>query len=75
MCLWYSDDAKTAAQFYAKTFPRFVRQSRTPHPRDYPAGKKGDVLTEFIVIGIPCPKLGWNCVQTHGSVLIPGRNH
>ena len=55
ICLWYDGAAEQAATFYAQTFPdsQVHRIHRTP--ADFPAGKKGDVLTvEFTVAGIPC---------------------
>lgn len=59
ICLWYNGDAEDAARFYAKTFPDSLVGSVLRAPGDYPAGKKGDVLTvEFNVMGIPC--LGLN---------------
>src|SRR5580693_6831610 len=59
ICVWYDKDAEAAAGFYAKTFPdsRVVTVHRAP--RDWPAGKVGDVITvEFIVAGVAC--LGLN---------------
>jgi 2-polyprenyl-6-hydroxyphenyl methylase/3-demethylubiquinone-9 3-methyltransferase len=59
ICLWYDNDAASAAQFYDKTFPNSSVTATHLAPGDYPAGKKGDVLTvEFTVMGIPC--LGLN---------------
>ncbi len=59
ICLWYNGDAEEAAQFYAKTFPDSSVDAVHFAPGDYPAGKKGNVLTvEFTVLGIPC--LGLN---------------
>ena len=59
ICLWYDGGAEEAARFYAKTFPDSSVDAVHHAPGDYPAGKKGDVLTvEFTVIGIPC--LGLN---------------
>ena len=59
ICLWFDGTALDAAQFYAKTFPDSAVGSVHRAPGDFPAGKKGDVLTvEFRVIGIPC--LGLN---------------
>ena len=59
ICLWYNGDAEEAATFYAKTFPNTSVDAVHRAPSDYPAGKKGDVLTvEFTVMGIPC--LGLN---------------
>ena len=55
ICLWYDKDAEEAARFYAKTFPNSSVGAVMRAPADYPAGKKGDVLTvEFTVAGIPC---------------------
>ncbi len=59
ICLWYNGGAEDAAQFYAATFPNSSVEAVHRAPADYPAGKKGDVLTvEFTVMGIPC--LGLN---------------
>jgi predicted 3-demethylubiquinone-9 3-methyltransferase (glyoxalase superfamily) len=59
ICLWYDKDAEAAARFYSETFPDSVVRAVHRAPSDYPAGKKGDVLTvEFTVAGIPC--LGLN---------------
>jgi 2-polyprenyl-6-hydroxyphenyl methylase/3-demethylubiquinone-9 3-methyltransferase len=50
---------RTAARFYAKTFPDSSVGAVHRAPGDFPSGKKGDVLTvEFTVMGIPC--LGLN---------------
>jgi 2-polyprenyl-6-hydroxyphenyl methylase/3-demethylubiquinone-9 3-methyltransferase len=59
ICLWYDRDAEEAARFYARTFPDSSVGAVHLAPGDYPAGKKGEVLTvEFTVMGIPC--LGLN---------------
>jgi len=59
ICLWYDGDAEEAARFYAETFPDSSIGAVHHAPADYPAGKKGDVLTvAFTVMGIPC--LGLN---------------
>jgi predicted 3-demethylubiquinone-9 3-methyltransferase (glyoxalase superfamily) len=59
ICLWYNGGAEDAARFYAKTFPDSSVGAVNRAPGDYPAGKKGDVLTvEFSVMGISC--LGLN---------------
>lgn len=55
ICLWYDGTALDAATFYAATFPDSAVGAVLRAPGDYPAGKKGDVLTvEFTVMGIPC---------------------
>lgn len=59
VCLWFDGDAEEAARFYADTFPDSSVGEIEHAPGDYPAGKKGDVLTVwFTVMGIPC--LGLN---------------
>ena len=59
ICLWYDKDAEAAARFYAETFPDSAVGAVHRAPSDYPAGKKGDVLTvEFTVAGVSC--LGLN---------------
>src|SRR6187549_2796078 len=59
ICLWYDGDAEGAARFYAETFPDSSVGAVFRAPADFPAGKKGDVLTvEFTVMGVPC--LGLN---------------
>lgn len=55
ICLWYDNDAESAARFYAETFPDSTVGAVTRAPGDYPSGTQGDVLTvEFTVLGIPC---------------------
>ncbi|UGQ49244.1 VOC family protein [Massilia endophytica] len=55
ICLWYSDDAEAAANFYASVFPDSKVTAVHKAPSDYPGGKQGQVLTvEFTVCGIPC---------------------
>ena len=55
ICLWFDRDALEAANFYAATFPDSKVTAVFHAPSDYPAGKKGDVLTvDFTVAGIPC---------------------
>jgi predicted 3-demethylubiquinone-9 3-methyltransferase (glyoxalase superfamily) len=59
ICLWFDQDAREAARFYAATFPDSDVTAVHKAPSDYPGGKQGDVLTvEFTVLGIPC--LGLN---------------
>jgi hypothetical protein len=59
ICLWFDKDAEEAARFYAATFPDSKVTAVQEAPRDFPGGKKGDVLTvEFTVVGVPC--LGLN---------------
>lgn len=55
ICLWYDQDAETAARFYAETFPQSSVGVVHRAPSDYPSGKAGDVITvEFTVAGVPC---------------------
>jgi predicted 3-demethylubiquinone-9 3-methyltransferase (glyoxalase superfamily) len=55
ICLWFDKDAHEAAKFYAATFPDSKVTGVFTAPSDFPAGKKGDVLTvTFTVFGIPC---------------------
>ena len=55
ICLWYNKDAEAAARFYARIFPDSNVGAVHRAPNDYPAGKKGDVLTvEFTVAGVSC---------------------
>lgn len=66
ICLWYNGTALEAAQFYAKTFPDSSVNAVHHAPGDFPAGKKGDVLTvEFTVMGIPCVGLNGGPAFTH----------
>jgi predicted 3-demethylubiquinone-9 3-methyltransferase (glyoxalase superfamily) len=53
-CLWFDGDAEEAARFYADTFPDTRIDKLARAPGDYPAGKKGDVLTvEMTILGMP----------------------
>jgi predicted 3-demethylubiquinone-9 3-methyltransferase (glyoxalase superfamily) len=55
VCLWYDNDAETAARFYAKTFPNSSVGAVHRAPGDYPSGKQGDALVvEFTVAGVQC---------------------
>jgi predicted 3-demethylubiquinone-9 3-methyltransferase (glyoxalase superfamily) len=55
VCLWYNNNAREAAEFYAATFPDSKVTAIHKAPSDFPGGKKGDELTvEFTVCGIPC---------------------
>ena len=55
ICLWYDGAAEEAAHFYAQTFPDSAVHAVHRAPTDYPAGKKGDVLTvDFTVAGVRC---------------------
>lgn len=67
ICVWYDKDAEAAAKFYAQIFPDSAVYAVHRAPGDYPAGKKGDVLTvDFTVAGIPCLGLngGPNCTHS-----------
>ncbi|HEY1612891.1 MAG TPA: VOC family protein [Rhizomicrobium sp.] len=68
ICLWYDKDAEAAAHFYAATFPDSEVTAVHCAPNDYPAGKKGDVLTvEFTVAGVPCLGLNGGPMVRHNE--------
>lgn len=53
-CLWFDADLEEAADFYSRAFPdsRVKRVNRSP--ADWPAGKKGEVITvEMEILGQP----------------------
>jgi len=53
-CLWFNKNAEEASRFYADTFPNSRVGRITRAPRDYPSGKKGDVLmVEMTILGMP----------------------
>lgn len=53
-CLWFDGNAEEASRFYADTFPGSRIDAVMHAPGDYPAGKKGDVLTvEMSILGMP----------------------
>jgi len=53
-CLWFDKNAEEAGRFYAATFPNSRIDAIHHAPEDYPAGKKGDVLTvEVTILGMP----------------------
>ena len=49
-CLWFNKNGEEAANFYAATFPNSRINAVHRAPGDYPAGKKGDVLTVDVTI-------------------------
>jgi 2-polyprenyl-6-hydroxyphenyl methylase/3-demethylubiquinone-9 3-methyltransferase len=66
ICLWYDGAAVDAANFYARTFPNSAVSAVRHAPGDYPAGKRGDVLTvEFTVMGLPCVGLNGGPMIKH----------
>ena len=68
VCLWYDGRALEAAQFYAETFPDSSVGEVFRAPTDFPAGKKGDVLTVlFTVAGIPCLGLNGGPIFKHSE--------
>jgi predicted 3-demethylubiquinone-9 3-methyltransferase (glyoxalase superfamily) len=68
VCLWFDGTALEAAGFYAATFPDSAVGAVFYAPSDYPAGKRGDVLTvEFTVMGIPCLGLNGGPGVTHSN--------
>jgi len=68
VCLWYDGRALEAAQFYAETFPDSEVGEVFRAPADFPAGKKGDVLTVlFTVAGIPCLGLNGGPIFKHSE--------
>lgn len=54
-CLWYHDhQARSAAEFYAATFPNSHVDRVNAAAADHPSGKEGDEITvEFTVLGRP----------------------
>ena len=53
-CLWFDMNAEEAANFYAATFADTRIDAIHHAPADYPAGKRGNVLTvEMTILGMP----------------------
>ena len=50
VCLWFDHDALEAARFYGATFPDSHVDGIFRAPADYPAGKRGDVLSVSFTI-------------------------
>lgn len=68
ICLWYDNDAESAARFYAETFPDSAITAVFRAPTDYPSGKAGDVLTvNFTVCGLPCMGLNGGPTFQHSE--------
>ena len=68
ICLWFDGTAEDAARFYAETFPDSSVGAVQRAPGDFPAGKKGDVLTvEFTLMGIQCIGLNGGPEFTHNE--------
>ena len=55
ICLWFDNDAESAARFYAETFPNSSVGKVRLSPTDTPSRKEGEPITvEFTVMGIRC---------------------
>ncbi len=68
ICLWYDGAALDAATFYAETFPDSAVGAVHRAPADFPAGKRGDVLTvEFTVLGVACIGLNGGPLFPHSE--------
>ncbi len=68
LCLWYNNNAREAAEFYAKTFPDSAVKTGYTAPGDYPDGKAGnELVVEFTVIGIPCIGLNGGPMFKHSE--------
>jgi predicted 3-demethylubiquinone-9 3-methyltransferase (glyoxalase superfamily) len=68
ICLWFEGAAQDAADFYARTFPDSAVGASHRAPGDYPAGKRGDVITvEFTVMGLPCVGLNGGPMFKHNE--------
>jgi predicted 3-demethylubiquinone-9 3-methyltransferase (glyoxalase superfamily) len=68
ICLWYDQDAETAARFYAETFPDSSVRGVHRAPSDYPGGKAGNVLiVHFTVMGVPCVGLNGGPTFKHNE--------
>ncbi len=68
LCLWYNNNAREAAEFYAKTFPDSAVKAGYSAPGDYPDGKAGnELVVEFTVIGIPCIGLNGGPMFKHSE--------
>jgi predicted 3-demethylubiquinone-9 3-methyltransferase (glyoxalase superfamily) len=68
ICLWFDQDAESAAKFYAETFPDSAVRGIQKAPSDFPGGTAGQVLVvEFTVLGIPCVGLNGGPVFKHNE--------
>ena len=69
VCLWYDQDAESAANFYAKTFPDSSVGAIQRAPTDFPeGGKAGSVLVvPFTVLGTPCIGLNGGPIFKHNE--------
>ena len=68
ICLWFDNDAESAAKFYAETFPDSAVRGIQKAPADFPGGKAGQVLVvEFTVLGIPCIGLNGGPMFKHNE--------
>ena len=66
ICIWYNNDAREAAEFYASVFPDSAVGAIHKSPADSPGNKKGDELVvEFTVCGIPCIGLNGGPIFPH----------
>lgn len=64
ICLWFNGQAEEAARFYAATIPD-TRVLNVHHaPADYPAGRRGDVLTQALAQGGPAAERAFAAMMT-----------
>ena len=68
ICLWFENDAQSAANFYVSNFPDSKIIRIVHAPADYPGGREGDVITvEFSVFGIQCIGLNGGPYYKHSE--------
>jgi predicted 3-demethylubiquinone-9 3-methyltransferase (glyoxalase superfamily) len=67
ICLWFNDDAESAARFYANTLPDSAVGRVIRAPGNHPAGQAGNVLTVEFTDDQQETDRYWNAIVGNGG--------
>ncbi len=68
LCLWFNNDAREAAEFYAATFPDSAVAAGRDAPKDSPGVEAGhEQVVEFTLLGFDCIGLNGGDMFKHSE--------